>query len=358
VVAEQIARFAGQPVLPDVWTGVDLPPHLVIHFELTDRGRVLARSDNLHSVRSAHRADLLGALHRAFPGWDRTGARSWVFGDLPGVLEQGPVRAYPSLVDEGESVGLTLTDDKARQAAAMWDGTRRLLRLTSPLPETHILRRLSNDTKLAVGRAGWSMAALIDDCASAVVDQAIVAAGGPPYTAAGFERLAGGLRADLTDRAVRLATIAGGALAAADLVRSAADRLASRPGRAYARALQDVRRQVDDLVQPGFVSAVGPGRLRDLLRYLDAAGRRLERLPADPRRDAQRQDVVDGLRHRYEALVDDVAGGAGDSGAAAAAASIRWMLEELRVSLWAQNLGTPTPISAERIDRALTAAGR
>jgi ATP-dependent helicase HrpA len=357
-VADRIARLAGQPVPPDVWDGIELPRHLMVHFELADRGRVLAGGDDLHSLRSAHHGELLAALHRAFPGWDRSGARSWVFGDLPGVLEHGPVRAFPSLTDEGESVGLTLTCDEPSQAAAMWDGTRRLLRLASPLPEAHIQRRLSNDTKLAVSRAGWSMAALIDDCASAVVDQVIVAGGGPPHSAAGFERLAARLRADLTERAVRLATIAGGALAAADLVRSAADRLASRSGRAYARALRDVRRQVDDLVQPGFVSTVGPGRLRDLLRYLDAAGRRLERLPADPHRDAQRQDVIDGLRHRYEILVDSVAAGAGGASAATAAASIRWMIEELRVSLWAQHLGTPTPISAERIDRALTATGR
>ena len=357
-VAAQISLLAGEPVSPGVWAGVELPRHLLVHFELTDRGRVLARSDDLQALRTAHRPDLLSALHRTFPGWDRTGARSWVFGDIPVVLEHGPVRAYPSLVDEGESVGLTLTDNEASRAAAMWDGTRRLLRLTSPLPEAHVLRRLSNDTKLAVTRAGRSVAELIDDCASAVVDQAIVAGGGPPNAAAGFERLASRVRADLPERAIRLATIAGGALAAADLVRSAADRLAARSGGAYTRALEDVRRQVDDLVQPGFVSTVGPGRLRDILRYLDAAGRRLERLPADPRRDAQRQEVVGRLRQRYEILVDSVASDSGGPSDAAAAASIRWMIEELRVSLWAQHLGTPSPISAERIDRALRAVGR
>jgi ATP-dependent helicase HrpA len=114
---------------------------------------------------------------------------------------------------------------------------------------------------------------------------------------------------------------------------------------------------VGSLTRPGFVTESGPGRLRDLLRYLDAAAQRLERLPADVRRDDERQTTVDRLWRRYEALLDRLAAGQAPTGRAADVAAVRWMIEELRVSLWAQKLGTASTISEARISRALDRLG-
>jgi len=152
-------------------------------------------------------------------------------------------------------------------------------------------------------------------------------------------------------------------MAAAEMVLAAADQLEARDSRgAYLTALLDVRRQVEGLVHPGFVAEAGSGRLRDLLRYLDAAGRRLARLPSEARRDAERQSVIEQLERRYRARLDRTHLGrtgddANEAGQDGELAGIRWMIEELRVSLWAQQLGTPSPISEARIARALERLG-
>ena len=148
-------------------------------------------------------------------------------------------------------------------------------------------------------------------------------------------------------------------MAAAELVSRAVDRLDRRDrAGAYTSALGDIRGQIDSLVRPGFVTRAGVSRLRDLLRYLDAAGRRVERLPADPHRDAERQSVIDRLTRRYLDRLDHVASGPwGQSEVGAELAGIPWMIEELRVSLWAQQLGTATPVSETRVVRALERLG-
>ncbi|MCU1490769.1 MAG: ATP-dependent helicase HrpA, partial [Acidimicrobiaceae bacterium] len=118
-------------------------------------------------------------------------------------------------------------------------------------------------------------------------------------------------------------------------------------------ALADVRHQVAELIGPGFVASTGASRLPQLLRYLEAAQRRLERLPADARRDAERLASVGRVRSRYERLAAQRAGGGAQGRADDELAAIRWMIEDLRVSLWAQSLGTPAPVSEERILRAM-----
>jgi ATP-dependent helicase HrpA len=107
------------------------------------------------------------------------------------------------------------------------------------------------------------------------------------------------------------------------------------------------------LTHPGFVSATGVERLPDVLRYLKAVERRLDKLPADPGRDRQRMQRVQRLEREYDqllaALPVDLEERVQD------ARQVRWMIEELRVSYFAQGLGTPFPISEERIERAMDA---
>src|SRR5262249_47452649 len=104
-------------------------------------------------------------------------------------------------------------------------------------------------------------------------------------------------------------------------------------------SLADVRAQLAALVYPGFVTATGADRLPDVARYLRAISRRLETLPRSPARDRE-----------WRAQVHQAARAYGERGGPA---EVRWMLEELRVSFWAQSLGTRYPISPQRIERAL-----
>jgi ATP-dependent helicase HrpA len=354
VMAARLTRLSGEPVSPALWDVSVLPPHLTVRFEVRAGNRRLADGRDLERLRHDLQAEVRAALGRAAPELITHGQRSWAFGDIPAVIERGPVRAFPAMVDEGDGVGLALLDTPEAQADSMWQATRRLVRLAVPLAVTHLQRQMTNETKLALTRSSHPLASLFDDSATAVIDQIVVARGGPPFTASGFEELAAATRRDLADRVTRVATIAGGVMAAAELVLSAADRLEARhPSGPAASAAADVRDQVERLVHPGFVTETGTLRLRDLFRYLDAAGQRLGRLPGDGRRDAERQAAVERVQHRYESLLDRLVSRPSRPGAGVGLSAIRWMIEELRVSLWAQQLGTAGAVSEARIARAL-----
>jgi len=354
VLAARLSERAGERVEPADLDLEGLPDHLRVRFlVLGEGGAPLAASRRLEELQEALRPELRAALAAAFPGLVRRGATSWEFGDLPPVVELGPVLAYPTLVDGGDSVDVAVLESAAVQRAAMWAGTRRLLLLAVPLDEGHVARRVGNATHLALARSGRSLAALMADSAAAVADRLIAAEGGPPFTAAGFDRLCQSARRELVERAIRVAAIAGGVLGAAEAVSTRADALAAgdRAGRLDA-ALADVRRQLGALVAPGFVSAAGTARLRDLLRYLDAAGRRLSRLPADAQRDAGRQAAVARVEERLAELRRTL-GSELSEDVAARLEALRWGIEELRVSLWAQELGTAEPVSEQRLLRAM-----
>jgi len=115
-------------------------------------------------------------------------------------------------------------------------------------------------------------------------------------------------------------------------------------------ARADVRAQLARLVYPGFVAATGVERLADVERYLRAATRRLERLPDATAVDRDRMSSVHELERAYRERLAEAPGAAG-------LREVPWMLEELRVSHFAQSLGTRGPVSAKRIRRALAEAG-
>jgi ATP-dependent helicase HrpA len=128
--------------------------------------------------------------------------------------------------------------------------------------------------------------------------------------------------------------------------------LPERPLPAQADALADVGAQLDRLLPPGFVTITGTARLADLTRYLTAIGRRLERLPSALAADRERMQRVQAVQDAYDDLVRALPAA---RGRASDVRDIAWQIEELRVSLWAQQLGTPRPVSEQRIYRALDA---
>jgi ATP-dependent helicase HrpA len=126
--------------------------------------------------------------------------------------------------------------------------------------------------------------------------------------------------------------------------------LAGQPNPALAAAFADMRGQLAALVYPGFVSATGAGRLADLVRYLRAISRRLEKMPESPGRDAERMAAVHRVADDYASVLAELPPSRRQT---AGAQAVRWMIEEFRVSLFAQTLGTRGPVSEQRIERAL-----
>ncbi|MGC4789883.1 ATP-dependent RNA helicase HrpA [Micromonospora sp. DT178] len=355
-LTRQLRRMTGVTVPRDAWEPEKLPPHLRVRFRVLDEeNKPVAEGKDLPALQRRLKAEVRQVVAAAAPDVARTGLREWSVGTLPRSIEQVragyAVTAYPALVDEGDTVGVKVFDSPAEQEAAHWAGTRRLLRLTVPSPAKFLQGRLSNEAKLALSRnPHGGVQELISDAAGAAIDKLIGDAGGPAWDAEGFAALREKVRADLVDVVVEVMDRVRRVLAAAYAVEQ---RLGATRNLAVVAALADIRAQLNGLVHKGFVTETGYARLPDLLRYLTAIERRLDRLPGNPQRDKQQQDRVAVVQKEYQEMLAALPPGRRQ---AAAVRQIRWMIEELRVNVFAQALGTPYPVSEQRIYRAMDEA--
>ncbi|MFF4892715.1 ATP-dependent RNA helicase HrpA [Micromonospora chersina] len=355
-LARQLRRMTGVTVPPDAWDVGKLPPHLRVTFRvLGEDDKPVAEGKDLPTLQRELRQEVRQVVAAAAPGVARTGLTGWDIGTLPRTIEQVragyAVTAYPALVDEGTTVGVKVFDSPAEQEAAHWAGTRRLIRLTVPSPAKFLQGRLSNEAKLALSRnPHGGVPALIEDAAGAAIDKLVADAGGPAWDAEGFAALRDRVRADLVDTVVEVMGRVRQVLAAAYAVEQ---RLGATRNLAVVAALADIRNQLGGLVHKGFITEAGYARLPDLLRYLTAIERRLDRLPGNPQRDKQQQDRIAVVQKEYQDLLAALPPARRQS---TAARQIRWMIEELRVNVFAQALGTPYPVSEQRIYRAMDEA--
>ncbi|MEU1840554.1 ATP-dependent RNA helicase HrpA [Micromonospora chersina] len=352
-LARQLRRMTGVTVPPDAWDVSKLPPHLRVTFRvLGEDDKPVAEGKDLPALQRELRQEVRQVVAAAAPDVARTGLTGWDIGTLPRTIEQVragyAVTAYPALVDEGTTVGVKVFDSPAEQEAAHWAGTRRLIRLTVPSPAKFLQGRLSNEAKLALSRnPHGGVPALIEDAAGAAIDKLVADAGGPAWDAEGFAALRDRVRADLVDTVVEVMGRVRQVLAAAYAVEQ---RLGATRNLAVVAALADIRNQLGGLVHKGFITEAGYARLPDLLRYLTAIERRLDRLPGNPQRDKQQQDRIAVVQKEYQDLLAALPPARRQS---TAARQIRWMIEELRVNVFAQALGTPYPVSEQRIYRAM-----
>jgi ATP-dependent helicase HrpA len=344
----ELGRLSGVSIPRSAWDESRLPGHLRINFRVMDDGRVLASGKDLGELRRQLRPRLQATLTVAARGITRTGLRTWDLGELPRVFADGQVRAYPALADAGDAVDVRLFETEAEAAAAMRRGTRRLVLLQVPSGARAVAGRLPVSAKLAMSRHPYpSTDALLEDCAAAAADQVIADAGGPAWDAAGFARLLEEARAALPAAAAAVVSRVAQVLTEAHQAESS---LSGTPAPAVAPAFADMRSQLSALVYPGFIAETGARRLTDLVRYLRAISRRLDKLPESPARDAERMATVHRVTDAYQRTVAELAP---PRRRGSDVREIRWMIEELRVSLFAQILGTPGPVSEQRIQRAL-----
>jgi ATP-dependent helicase HrpA len=347
-LARELTRFGGVPVTRAVFDESRLPPHLRMTFRVTDGDRELARGKDLDSLREQLRPRLQAKLTAAAGDLTRTGLKDWTIGTLPRVFTRDRVTAYPALADTGNAVDVRLFPTEAEASAAMAAGTRRLLLLQVPSGVRSIADRLPTQRKLAMSVSPYpSIGALLDDCVAAAADQVIADTGGAPWDADGFVRLVAEARSALPLATARAVDAAGQVLEAAH---DAERRLRATPSPPLAAAFDDARAQFAGLIHPGFVSETGLRRLPDLARYLRAISRRLDTVAEDPARDAGRMAAVQRVSDAFRQTVGELPAWR-RSGADVQA--VRWMIEELRVSLFAQVLGTSGPVSEKRILAAL-----
>ncbi|NIK59433.1 ATP-dependent RNA helicase HrpA [Kribbella shirazensis] len=356
-MARALRELRSVEIEPGDWDWSRVPEHLRMTFRVEDdKRKTVAEGKDLAKLKEKLKPKTKAAISqvaaKAVSGLERSGLTDWTFGDLPRSFSEHrnglTVAGYPALVDEGKSVAIRLQETERDQAAAMWAGTRRLLLLTMPSVIDVVQRNLSNQQKMTL-MAGphRNVGELLDDAIGAAVDQLMAAAGGPAWNLTAFSILRDAVRSELADTVLTILQQVEQVLGHARTVDKQISR-ASSP--ALLAALSDVRGQLEGLVHPGFITETGAQRLPDLVRYLRGMEQRLEKLSANAARDRSGMAVVDMLTDEYRKKLRAVPTGKYPS---PGLLEVRWMLEELRISLFAQTLGTPYPVSEKRIRKAL-----
>ncbi|MFD5162602.1 ATP-dependent RNA helicase HrpA [Streptomyces hawaiiensis] len=365
-MTRELRLMVGVPFEADDFDLSKVPEHLKVTFRIVDeRRRKLAEDKDLEALKLTLRPKARQALSQAAAATaersggeslERTGLTDWTIGTLTRVFETRragqPVKAYPALVDDGDTVSVRLFDTEAEQAQAMWKGTRRLILRNIPVnPAKFASEKLTNPQKLALSaNPHGSIQGLFDDCAMAAADKLIGDFGGPVWDEESYRKLYDKVRAEIVDTTVRTVGQVQQVLAA---WQACERRLKAVRSPALLPNLQDVRGQLDALVKPGFVTEAGLRRMPDLMRYLVAADRRLQQMATNVQRDTSRMQKVHEMQDEYAWLLEQMPRG---RPVPSSVLDIRWMIEELRVSYFAHALGTAYPVSDKRIVKAIDAA--
>ncbi|WP_406124723.1 ATP-dependent RNA helicase HrpA [Streptomyces sp. NBC_00989] len=365
-MARELKRMVGVPFTADDFDWSKVPDHLLITFRIVDeRRRKIAEDKDLEALKVRLKPKARQAISQAAAATaereggeslERKGLTDWTIGSLTRVFETHragqPVKAYPALVDDGDTVSVRLFDTEEEQAEAMWKGTRRLIVRSIPVnPAKFASEKLTNPQKLALSaNPHGSIQALFDDCALAAADKLIGDFGGPAWDEESYRKLYEKVRAEIVDTTVRAVGQVQQVLAA---WQACERRLKAAHSPALLPNLADVRAQLDALVKPGFVTATGIRRLPDLMRYMVAADRRLQQMPTGVQRDTTRMEKVHEMQDEYAWLLEQLPQG---RPIPSSVRDIRWMIEELRVSYFAHALGTAYAVSDKRIVKAIDAA--
>ncbi|MGL5006629.1 MAG: ATP-dependent RNA helicase HrpA [Plesiomonas sp.] len=350
----EFRRMTGVTVSRENWGATPIPDHLNITFRVVnDKNQKLAESTDLDTLKLNLKEKVQETLSAvADDGIEQSGLHLWSFGSLPQCYEQKrggySVKAFPALVDDKDSVSIKLFETELEQHKAMLKGTRRLLLLNVPSPIKYLHERLPNKAKLGLYFNPFGKVLdLIDDCIDAGIDKLTTEFGGPAWENSHFEQLRDHVRAHLNDTVVDIAQQVERILTTSHEINK---RLKGKVDFTMAFALSDIKAQMGNLIYRGFVSECGWQRLPDIQRYLNAIERRLEKLPTDPNRDRAQMLKVESVQKEYQLLLGKVSKG---QPVPDKVSDLRWMLEELRVSLFAQQLGTPYPISDKRVKIAI-----
>ena len=358
-ITEALSRYlrslTGVNVPAEAWDWTKVPDHLRPTFRVVDEtGAVLGEGKDLETVKRPLRASFDAAMAGAAAesGLSATGQRKWTFGTLEPSFRQvragHEVRGYPALVDEGATVGLRVFASEAEQQAQHRRGVRRLLALQVPAPD--LAAGLDNATKLTLAGSTYpTVKALLADCVLAALG-GLVDEYDPVWDEAGFAEILERARTQLPERALDVRDLVIRVLTEAIRI----DRLlAGRVDLAVLPSMNDMRQHLSRLTAAGFVAEAGSVQLREFPRYLAAIGERHRKLVDGTARDLALMGRVGEFQSGWEQRVAALPEGRPPG---AALERLRWLVEEYRVSLWAQHLGTREPVSDTRLRAAMNLA--
>jgi len=346
-LARAVTEVSGRPIDPDDFDLDRLPSHLRLHIVVVgDTGDVVDAGDDLAAIRGRQSAATRAALADLSPVAERRDIVRWDIGRLDRVVEHRAgdghvVRSYPTLLDRGDSVALRVVDNEALQQRAMHGGVRRLLLMAAAPTAAKIERTLDQRAKMAIVASQVAMSAVVDDCIEAAVD-AVMARGALPWDDSAFGKLERAVREESPGIAVDALAVAADILDAGERVRK---RTRSLTAEALRPTVGDVEAHLARLVSPGFVRRSGTDRLPDVHRYVRGIEYRLDHLAGDVARDRRRMAEVRPLERAYASAVS------GLERIDDEARAVAWLLEEYRISVFAQPIGVVGSVSPKRIRR-------
>ncbi|KXO09082.1 ATP-dependent RNA helicase HrpA [Moritella sp. JT01] len=346
---KQLLRMTGVRLELDVWEHLTLPTHLKMHFKVVDEKlNKISIGDDLGVLKQQLQGNIQETLVKvADKGIEKKDLITWDFGHLPTEFKQKhggyEVKAYPALVDNKKSVEIKLFDHQEDADVAAKAGLRRLILLNVPSPIKYLEQKLPNKAKLGLYFNPFGKVTdLIHDCISCAVDN-IIEKEPAPSDADSFEVLKERVRANIADETVEVAKQVEKILTAAHQVHK---QIKGKVSLDMIVANGDIKAQLAKLIYSGFVTNTGVKKLADVQRYIAAIEHRLNKLKIDPIRDRGHSVEVQPLLEIYVQLTKMPRLTLAQQ---SELLKLRWMLEELRVSLFAQQLGTSYPVSIKRV---------
>lgn len=345
LLTEQSWQLKRIRIAANSWDEQNVPVHLRPRVRVLDsQNKLVDESDDLAALQSR-----LGARHKISASGKRhsleqSGLQDWTFGDLPADIETHDgvrLRRYPALQDDGNSVSIVLCDSPVRAQFINQRGLARLLMLRTVQQKSMILKQLQRvkqalGLKLMVQGQDWQ-----EHAVSAIYRLSFRLDEQRPADKSAFERVLESGKAELVSTAERLCRLLSDAYQALYEIRRQIERL---PPDLAKGAGGDMSTQLTFLFPTDFPASVSDAWLWEYPRYLKALEQRLAKLPGQVARDKEHQQTLDTLLGAWQRLPAD---------RQEQLAEFPWWLQELRVSLFAQPLGTRLPVSEKRLQKRL-----
>lgn len=353
LACQKLTRMGGEKIESQDFDLSSIAPYLFMNFAIEDsQGKIIATGKDFDALS----AKLQGKAHEVLQKTVKSHkakapSQTWTFGNIKPQMQSRhgsmEITVYPALCDHQDGVTLELCATELAAKNMMWQGQRRLLALSCAQNVGYLEQHLPNKAKLSMYyQPLGSIKDLLDDLRLASVDKIMVEGHAPCYDEESFNRLRDLVRGKLNDTALEIGKLVGQILELAhELKRRLKDRISLAVSICYA----DVENQLNSLIKKGFIASTPLECLKEYPRYLKAALMRLDKVNRDPVSDKGRQRIIDEVselyknalsRYKNQDLPQDLQ-------------KVRWLIEELRVSYFAQQLGVKGPVSDRRIENEI-----
>ena len=348
----EFRKMTGTRIEPSDWQLDQVPSYLKMNFSIVDHNSEIAFGKDLVKIQEQLKTEVQQALssltQKKSIKIEKNNITDWDFGSLPAIYEEKQnnyiIKAYPAIIDNQHSVSIKLVDSLEEQKRLSKLGIRRLLILNIPSPIKYLHEKLPNKSKLGLYFNSFgTVLNLIDDCIACGVDHLIEKTNQIIDNQQQYQQLLTYTKSHINETVVDIAKQVESILT---LHFNINKKLKGRVDLSLAFALSDIKQQVSELVYKGFVAQTGYDKLPDIYRYLSAIEKRLEKLGSNMAKDRQAMNIIEEVKNEYQTWLNSLPE---NQKSLSKVTNIKWMIEELRVNLFAQQLGTPYPISAKRI---------